>query len=101
MFYKKHAKHMLNPICYKDRKGIYLGVNEIFAKQIAGLPEEEIVGYTLPEVARKVAEIFPERSIVNERFLLEHVKEWDTDDTNYSSAAGQAYMSMREYVRTV
>jgi hypothetical protein len=40
---------MVNPVCYKDRKGIYLGVNKIFTTQIAGIPEEEIVGYTLPE----------------------------------------------------
>ena len=93
-FIKNMLNTMLNPICYKDRKGIYLGVNEIFAKQIAGLPEEEIVGYTLPEVARKVAEIFPERSIVNERFLLEHVKEWDTDDTELLKRSGT---SIHEY----
>jgi len=79
---------MINPVCYKDRNGIYLGVNKIFARQITGLPEEEIVGYTLPEVARKVAERFPERSIVNERFLLEHVTEWDRDDTELLKRGG-------------
>ncbi|TFH04391.1 MAG: PAS domain S-box protein [Methanosarcina sp.] len=71
---------MLNPVCYKDMNGVYLGVNEIFARQIAGLPEEEIVGHTLPETARRIVERFPERAFVSGKPLLEHVKEWDRDD---------------------
>jgi len=93
-FIKSMLNTMLNPVCYKDRNGVYLGVNEIFARQIAGLPEEEIVGCTLLEVARKVAERFPERSFVNGKSLLEHVKEWNRDDTELFKHGGT---SMHEY----
>jgi len=71
---------MVNPVCYKDRNGIYLGVNKIFTTQIAGIPEEEIVGYTLPEVVIKISERFPERSVVNNILLVEHAVEWNRDD---------------------
>lgn len=56
---------MLNPISYKDRNGRYLGINERFSRQVFGLPEEEIVGYTLLEVCNKFVERFPERSMIN------------------------------------
>lgn len=85
---KNMLNAMIDPICYKDINGIYLGVNEIFARQIAGLPEEEIVGQTLLEVARKIAQRFPERSIVNGRFLLEYVEEWDRDDIELLKRGG-------------
>ena len=80
-FIKGMLNTMLNPVCYKDRNGIYLGVNEIYARQIVGLPEEKIVGHKLLEVGRKIAERFPERSVVNGISLLEHVKGWEKDDT--------------------
>ncbi|MHC1754560.1 MAG: PAS domain S-box protein [Methanosarcina sp.] len=85
---------MLNPVAYKDMNGIYLGVNEIYARQIAGLSEEEIVGYTLIEVGKKVAERFPDRSFVNGRALMEHVKEWDGDDAELFKHGGT---SIHEY----
>ena len=71
---------MQNPISYKDRNGVYLKVNKIFATQIAGLPEEQIIGYTLPEIAWKAAEKFPERAYINEIFLPDHVGKWDKED---------------------
>jgi len=41
---------------------VYLGVNEAFARQLIGLSQEEIVGFTLSEVCRKLQEKFPERT---------------------------------------
>jgi PAS domain S-box-containing protein len=87
-FIKSMLDTMLNPVCYKDRNGIYLGVNENFARQIAGLPEEEIIGYTLLETVKKVTEVFPERSVVNGILLLEYVKEWDKDDQELFERGG-------------
>lgn len=87
-FIRNMLDTMLNPICYKDRNGIYVRVNRTFARQIVGLPEEEIIGYTLPEVASKIVEKFPERTFVNETLLLEHVAEWNTDDTELLNRGG-------------
>jgi len=88
-FVKTMLNAMVNPVCYKDRNGFYLGVNEIFARQIAGLPEEEIVGSTLLEVTRKVIERFPERAFVDGQPLLECVKEWDRDDIELLKNGGK------------
>ena len=41
-----------SPIFFKDRQGRYLGCNDAFARQIVGLPKENIIGksvYELPE----------------------------------------------------
>ncbi|MDD3043659.1 MAG: PAS domain S-box protein, partial [Methanosarcinaceae archaeon] len=38
------------PIYYKDMEGRYLGCNEIFAKEIIGLPKEEIIGKSFSEL---------------------------------------------------
>ncbi len=50
-FVKSMLNTMFNPVCHKDKNGIYPGVNKNFARLIAGIPEEEIVGFTLLEVA--------------------------------------------------
>ncbi|MGB9927803.1 MAG: PAS domain-containing sensor histidine kinase [Methanosarcina sp.] len=71
---------MLNPVCYKDKNGVYLGMNESFVKQIVGLPEEEVVGCTLSEVVKKLVERFPERANLDGKSLLEYAEEWDKDD---------------------
>lgn len=80
-FIKSIFNKMLNPMCYKNRDGVYLGVNDIFARQIAGLPKEEILGYTLSEITRKIADRFTERPVVKGKTLLEHVEECDDDNT--------------------
>ena len=87
-FIKGMLNTMLNPVCYKDRNGIYLGVNKIYARQIAGLPEENIVGHTLLEVGREVTARFPERSVINGISLLEYVKGWERDDTKLLRQGG-------------
>ena len=41
-----------SPIFFKDRQGRYLGCNDAFARQIVGIPKEEIIGksvFELPE----------------------------------------------------
>ncbi|AKB24409.1 sensory transduction histidine kinase [Methanosarcina sp. MTP4] len=49
---------MPNPIYYKNREGAYRDCNENFSTRIAGLPKEELLGSTPPEVAQK---LLPER----------------------------------------
>lgn len=36
-----------NPIFYKDREGVYLGCNKMFAGKILGLPRQQIIGKTV------------------------------------------------------
>ncbi len=43
-----------NPIYYKNGEGTYQDCNEKFSTRIAGLPKEELLGSTAPEVAQKV-----------------------------------------------
>ncbi|HWR26068.1 MAG TPA: PAS domain S-box protein [Methanosarcina sp.] len=93
-FIKGMLNAMLNPVCYKDRNGVYLGVNDIYARQIAGLPEEEVVGCTMLEVGQKVAERFPERALVSGRPLMEHVREWHRHDIELFQRGGT---SIHEY----
>lgn len=88
-FVKTMLNAMVNPVCYKDRNGVYLGVNEIFTRQIVGLPEEEIVGSTLLEAALKVIEKFPERAFLDGQSLLERIKEWDRDDIELLKKGGK------------
>ncbi|AKB24411.1 sensory transduction histidine kinase [Methanosarcina sp. MTP4] len=62
-----------NPVFYKDSKGAYLGCNETFSKMITGLPKEEILGYTLPELAdRFVNDFSPKFSTEEIRKLIEN-----------------------------
>jgi len=49
---------MLNPVFYKDRKGVFKGCNEIFQKQILGLAGEEIIGHSLPDIIGKILSVF-------------------------------------------
>ena len=99
-FIKGMLNTMLNPVCYKDRNGIYLGVNKIYARQIAGLPEENIVGHTLLEVGREVTARFPERSVINGISLLEYVKGWERDDTKLLRQGGTSTHEYEEFVQT-
>jgi len=45
---------MPNPVFYKDRKGRYQGCNTAFARQILGLPKENIIGRTLFELPQAI-----------------------------------------------
>lgn len=79
-FLKSMINTMLNPISYKDKNGVYIGVNESFARQVMGLPEEEIVGHTLLEICKKFVERFPERSLVSGRCFTDICREWNQED---------------------
>ncbi|RXA21394.1 PAS domain S-box protein [Methanosarcina sp. MSH10X1] len=87
-FLKSMLDTILNPIYYKNRNGVYLGVNKAFARQIIGLPEEEIIGFTLPEVCRKLVEKFPERDTVSGRKLAEVCNEYNQIDTKLLKSGG-------------
>jgi PAS domain S-box-containing protein len=88
-FLESMLNTMLNPILYKDRNGVYRGVNDIFSRQLIGLPEEEIVGYTLPEVCEKFFQRFPNRSIINGRHIKEICREWDLVDAELLKSGGR------------
>ncbi|MHC1755680.1 MAG: PAS domain-containing protein [Methanosarcina sp.] len=79
-FLKSMINTMVNPISYKDKNGVYLGVSESFARQVMGLPEEELVGSALPEICTKFMERFPERAVVGGRSFRDFCKEWDQSD---------------------
>ena len=44
------------PVFYKDSEGRYMGCNEIFASQILGLTQEQIIGKTLPSLPLSIPE---------------------------------------------
>nr|WP_304364549.1 PAS domain S-box protein [Methanosarcina sp. KYL-1] len=37
------------PVFYKDLKGVYRGCNELFARDVIGLPKEKILGHTMQD----------------------------------------------------
>lgn len=53
------------PVLYKDKNLRYLGCNELFAKQVIGLPKADILGKTLPELQQI-------RGIITEKEELFH-----------------------------
>jgi len=87
-FLKTMLDTILNPISYKDKNGMYLGVNETFARQVIGLPEKEIVGFTSSEICRKLMERFPERAILDGRQFLEICREWNQADIDLLKSGG-------------
>lgn len=51
-----------NPVFYQDSEGCYLGCNDIFAKQVIGLPKEKILGRTVDHfpdiIPPKIAKLY-------------------------------------------
>jgi PAS domain S-box-containing protein len=43
-----------NPVFYKEKDGLYLGCNEIFARQIIGLPPEKIIGRAVSDFPKAI-----------------------------------------------
>ena len=43
-----------SPIFFKDRQGRYLGCNDAFARQIIGMPKEEIIGKSVHEFPKGI-----------------------------------------------
>lgn len=70
----------LNPICYKDKNGVFLGVNEIFAREIVGLRETEIIGSRFSEIRNKVESKIPKKDLAKEKSFLEYLQESDEED---------------------
>lgn len=79
---------MVNPISYKDKNGVYLGINESFSRRLFGLPEEKVIGHTLPEVCTIFVETFPERSMVSGKCFTDICKEWDKLDKHILKSGG-------------
>ncbi|HWQ48041.1 MAG TPA: PAS domain S-box protein [Methanosarcina sp.] len=42
------------PVFYKDRKGLYQGCNELFAKMILGSSKEKVAGHTIDELSEAI-----------------------------------------------
>lgn len=87
-FLKSMLDTILNPISYKDKNGVYLGINESFARQVIGLPEEEVIGFTLPELCSKLVERFPERAIMNGREFAEICSKYNQADIELLRSGG-------------
>lgn len=80
-FIKDILNTMLNPVLFTGRNGVILGVNKSFSRQIAGLPEEKIIGHTLTEVAgsasKKLSGKLPENE---QKSILSCFEEWNKTD---------------------
>ncbi len=78
-----------NPVFYKDNKGAYLGCNETFSKMVTGLPEEEILGYTLPELAERfVIDFSPKFPAEEIRKLIENSDEYHREELELIKTGG-------------
>ncbi|WP_440956269.1 PAS domain-containing protein [Methanosarcina sp. Mfa9] len=78
-----------NPVFYKDRKGAYLGCNETFSRMITGLPEEEILGYTLPELTdRFMIDFSPKFSTEEIRKLIENSDQYHREELELIKTGG-------------
>jgi PAS domain S-box-containing protein len=42
------------PVFYKDRKGVYQGCNDLFAKMILGSSKEKVAGHTIDELSEAI-----------------------------------------------
>jgi PAS domain S-box-containing protein len=69
-----------NPVIYTDREGVILGVNRSFSRQIAGLPEEVVLGRTLLEVTANSFDKFQEKKPEKAQSILRCFEEWDKPD---------------------
>jgi PAS domain S-box-containing protein len=91
-FLKSMINTMVNPISYKDKNGVFIWINKSYARQIFGLPEEEIAGHTLLEICTEFAETFDERSTVSGKCFTDICREWDKSDTDIlESGRGKTY----------
>ncbi|MCC4769828.1 PAS domain S-box protein [Methanosarcina sp. DH2] len=78
---KSMLNSILNPVLYTNRNGVILGANKSFSRQIAGLPEEKIIGHTLNEVACSNSEKLPGKLFENkQQSILRCFEEWDKTD---------------------
>jgi len=80
---------MVNPVSYKDINGVYREVNEVYARKVVGIPREKIIGNTIPEISKKVSEMFSGRVAVEKKNLLENCKEWIQQDMEILKFGGK------------
>lgn len=71
---------MVNPISYRDKNGVFIGINKSYADHIFGLPEEKIIGHTLPGICAEFAESFNKRSTESGMSFTDICREWDQSD---------------------
>ncbi|MGB9938505.1 PAS domain S-box protein [Methanosarcina sp.] len=79
-FLRNILNGILNPVIYTDREGVILGVNRSFARQIAGLPEETVLGLTLREIGNNALDKFQGKSPQKEQSIFRCFEEWDKTD---------------------
>lgn len=62
------------PVFYRDLNGIYQGCNEIFAREIIGLPREKVIGHSVYEFRGHFSEEVFSTSAAYEKILLNEGK---------------------------
>ena len=73
-FLKTFLDAIPSPVFYRNLEGVYQGCNEIFARQILGLPEEEIIGHSMHEFREQYSEEALNKSIYYDEILLKEGK---------------------------
>lgn len=79
-FIKSMTNAMVNPISYKDKNGVFIGINESYARHVFGLPEEKIIGHTLLEICTASAEKFDKRPTASGKCFMDVCREWGESD---------------------
>ncbi|MDQ1274976.1 MAG: hypothetical protein QG610_549 [Euryarchaeota archaeon] len=87
-FLKSVINTMVNPIFYKDKNGVFIGLNESYAGKVFGLPEEKIVGHTFLEICTMFSEAFDKRSKASGRCFTDICKEWNKSDLELLKSGG-------------
>jgi PAS domain S-box-containing protein len=63
-----------SPVFYRNLEGIYQGCNEIFARNVLGLPKEKVIGHSMYELREQYSDGAIETSTFYDRVLLEEGK---------------------------
>lgn len=87
-FLKSMINTMVNPISYKDKNGIYIGINKSYAGKVFGLPEEKIIGHTLLEICTAFTEIFDKRSTASGKLFTDICRGWNKSDLELLTSGG-------------
>lgn len=63
-----------SPVFYRNLEGIYQGCNEMFARNVLGLPREKVIGHSMYEFMEQFSDEAIEISTFYDRVLLEEGK---------------------------
>ncbi|MCC4771435.1 PAS domain-containing protein [Methanosarcina sp. DH2] len=63
-----------SPVFYRNLEGIYQGCNEMFARQVLGLPKEKIIGHSMYEFKGQYSKETLNKSVYYDNILLKEGK---------------------------